>query len=454
MDFKQRFVALDIETTGLTYEYFDEPTEIALVEIVDGKLTGNNKHFYIKPKKKVTLNFLEKIFGKDELKKTKTSSLDDALLTVEEKLKEDSSNQDLLDLKESIIFKKKEAETMLANINKGSSKYAVLPEVRKFVGDSIVIGHNVSFDVNFLNFHFMSQKLPLIEKYICTFKSFKEHFNFKKNNLTECCNYYGIKLEGAHNALDDTIACANLFFKEIEEFPDDIKFFDFDRIDAYINFKKRVVDANYFNLTKEVLKETCYSNENLVFEDNNLREEIFKMFEQFKKPVQISKMLNISEYETHSLFLQWVNCIKINKHLDFVRETNLSSFCKEVLTYTNRDYNDIRRINIGLFDNEPNYFIYKLYEKLEFRKSEMTYTLDDLNYYFNNAYTVSDLDKKIEKGEDYISKNLIDWIGNNKNRIDKYKNYLNTKYNESSKEGRAIKKYIDLSCNKNLYLMN
>ena len=453
MDFNQRFVALDIETTGLTYEYFDEPTEIALVEIIDGKFTGNNKHYFLKPKKKVTLNFLEKVFGKDELKKTKTSSLDDALLKVKADLKKSPEDEGLKSLKESIEFKKKEAETMLVNINKGSSRYAILPEVRKFIGDSIVIGHNVSFDVNFLNFYFMSQDLPLIEKYICTFKSFKEHFNFKKNNLTECCNYYGIKLEGAHNALDDTIACSNLFFEEIKDFPDDIKFFDYDKIDAYISFKKRVVDAKYFDLTKKVLEETCSANDKLVFDDEELKKKIFKMFDQFKKPVQVSKVTGIGEFESHSLFLQWVNCININKHLDFIREKYLSSFCKEVLTFTNSNYNDIRRINIGLFENEPNYFIYKLYEKLDFRKDEMSYTLDDLNYYFNNAYTVEDLNKKIEKGEEFIAKFLIEWLGDNTKRINQYKNYLKDMYNKSTKEGLAVKKYIDLSPNKNLYIL-
>ncbi len=453
MDFKQRFVALDIETTGLTYEYFDEPTEIALVEIVDGKFTGNNKHFYLKPKKKVTLTFLEKVFGKEELKKTKTSSLEDALFKVESMLEESPDDENLKELKKNIEFKQKESKEMLDNIYKGSSRWAILPEVRKFIGNSIVIGHNAEFDVNFLNFYFNSQKLPLIEKYICTFKSYKEHFNFKKNNLTECCKHYNIDLVGAHNALDDTIACSKLFFEEIKDFPDDIKFFDFDKYDAYINFKKRVVNASYFDLTKEVLKEYSAANENLEFDDTDAKNKAFKMFDTFKKPIQVAPILKISEYEANSLFLQWVNCININKHLDFIREKNLSAFCLEVLEVTNKDYNLIRKISLGLFEQEPNYFIYKLYEKLNFRKSEMDYTLEEFNYYFDNAYTIADLNKKIEKGEDYIAKFLFEWIGNNNKRILQYKKYIEQNYGKNTtNEEIAITKNINSSPYKNLYI--
>ena len=452
MDFNQRFVVLDIETTGLNYEYFDEPTEIALIEIDKGKITGKQKHFYLKPYKKVSLNFLEKVFGKEILKEFKTTSLDIALNKVEESLKKNPEDESLKCKKEEILDKKLEASNMLANINKGKSKYVVLPEVRKFIGDSPVIAHNANFDINFLNSIFFALNLELINKYICTFKSFKEHFNFKKNNLTECCNYYKIEFNGAHNALEDTEACAKLFLEEIKDFPDDIKYFEFDKLQSYVNFKKRIVNASYFAMTKKVLEEASNANEKLKFEDTILRDKIFNLFYNFKKPLEVSNILGVDLYETQSLFLQWVDCININKHLDLIREKNLSSFCKEILVLCNRDFNKIREVNLGLFDNEPNYFVYKLYEKLEFKKEEMTYTLDELDYYFDNLYSLEDLNKKIGKGYDYICEKLIEWIGTDEERINQYELFLKDTYSKKTDVGQSLKKAIDSSPIKSLLI--
>lgn len=452
MDFNQRFIVLDIETTGLNYEYFDEPTEIALIEIDKGKITGIQKHFYLKPYKKVSLKFLEKIFGKDILKEFKSSSLDDVLNSIDKLLIETPDDELFLNKKKEVLEKKQEASLMLKNINAGKNKYSVLPEVRKFIGDSIVIAHNANFDVNFLNSIFFSLKLETIDKYICTYKSFKEHFNFKKNNLTECCNYYKIEFNGAHNALEDTEACANLFLKEIIDFPEEIKYFEFTKLESYCNFKKRIVNSTYFTLTKQVLETPSSANEKILFSDENLKLKAFKLFYGFKKPLEVCKILGIDIYESESLFLQWVNCININKHLDLIKEKNLSSFCKEILVFCNRDYNEIRKVNLNLFGKEPNYFIYKLYEKLDFKKETMDYSLEDLNYYFDNSYPLEDLEKKIGKGYDYICSKLIEWLGSNNERIDQYSFYLKDNYNKKTLIGKSLSKYIDLSENKTIYL--
>ena len=42
-----RQIVLDTETTGLSAATGDRILEVGCVEIVDRRLTGNNKHFYI-----------------------------------------------------------------------------------------------------------------------------------------------------------------------------------------------------------------------------------------------------------------------------------------------------------------------------------------------------------------------------------------------------------------------
>ena len=44
-----RQIFLDTETTGLYPEQGDRLIEIGCVELVNRKLTGNNKHFYVNP---------------------------------------------------------------------------------------------------------------------------------------------------------------------------------------------------------------------------------------------------------------------------------------------------------------------------------------------------------------------------------------------------------------------
>ena len=63
-----REIALDTETTGLSYSHGDRIIEIGCVEIINKELTGNNYHVYINPEREVgkesieitglTLNFL------------------------------------------------------------------------------------------------------------------------------------------------------------------------------------------------------------------------------------------------------------------------------------------------------------------------------------------------------------------------------------------------------------
>ena len=46
-----RQIVLDTETTGLSAATGDRILEVGCVEIVDRRLTGNNKHFYINPER-------------------------------------------------------------------------------------------------------------------------------------------------------------------------------------------------------------------------------------------------------------------------------------------------------------------------------------------------------------------------------------------------------------------
>lgn len=462
MDFKQRFVVLDIETTGLNYEYWDEPTEIALIEIVDGKMTGNDKHFYLKPYKKITVRFIESIFAKEILKKLRVSTINLGLKQLKKEIKNETNEKKLNELKnmEKELLKSRElAEDMYSKIMTGQNKYNVLPEVRDFIGDSFVVGHNISFDVNFLNFWFASQKIPLINKSICTMRSFRKHFNFRKNNLASCCAHYSIPLEGAHSAYADTKACAELFLKEVEEFPDEIFYKETSNIESYANFKKRVLKASYFKTGKFQLECEFDIPENI---EDLTEVEISaceNLFFNFKKPMEVHKITGLDLVSVEAIFINWVNCININKHLNMVNDKYLYSTIKEILWICNRDFDKIRELNLLLLDKEPNFFLYKLVDKLEYKKDEMEYDLNDFDYYFKNNKPFPDLSRKIGKPIEYITNFLLKWINLDIDRLEQYEFLLKKNYKTDITKcktnlEKAITNSVNKSKNKDFIISN
>lgn len=91
----------------------------------------------------------------------------------------------------------------------------VLPSFRKYIGDNLIVGHNVTFDLRFLNYYLKMMNLPLIKKYICTMKMLKSTSSYvgKNYKLSSAVSYYGLKLLHAHRAYADTNATAQLFLK-------------------------------------------------------------------------------------------------------------------------------------------------------------------------------------------------------------------------------------------------
>lgn len=451
MDWNQRFVVLDIETTGLNYEYWDEPTEIAAIEIINKKITGNKKHFYLKPYKKINEDFLNKVFGKKLIKQYKEKSFDLLVTKNEKELEKNPKNKEQLLLKEEINKVKEESSNMLKNINNGKNKRYVLPELREFIGDSIIIGHNVTFDINFLNFWNNELGINLYTNYICTFKNFKKYYNFKENNLEACCNYYNINLENAHNALDDTLATAQLFLKELEIFNPEIT--QVQEYEAYTNFKKRVIKTSYCTFMRAIMNDKSEKPKNI---ENLSPIEIDyceNLFYKFKKPLDVSKITGLDLNSVEDIFLNWVNCININKHLDLIKDKYLINTIKEILKYSNNNPLILEKINNELFQN-INYFFYNLVNKLENKKDSMNYDLNDFDFYFKNLKNLKELSKKIGKNEEFIYTFLFKWINHDNKRFLLYKNYIKNNYknNPINEQEIALKKALNSADNKDYIL--
>lgn len=97
---------------------------------------------------------------------------------------------------------------------------SVISEFRKFLGDDIIIGHNVNFDINFLYDKSIDCGLsPLSNNFVDTMRiSKKLHPEFPHHRLIDLAEYYSIDPSGAHRSLVDasiTAKCYSCIQQEI-----------------------------------------------------------------------------------------------------------------------------------------------------------------------------------------------------------------------------------------------
>ena len=159
-----KYIVVDLETTGLDPFSGCEIIEIGITEIVNNQI-GRNYSRLIKPKGIIPSHI------------TGITSITNEMVENEQSLE------------------------------------AVLPNFRKYVGDTTIIAHNAKFDLKFLNYYLDLLGLEPINNHICTLEMLKKCKSYKGKNkkLETACKYYNIVNEHAHRANSDTLATAKLF---------------------------------------------------------------------------------------------------------------------------------------------------------------------------------------------------------------------------------------------------
>lgn len=164
-----RQIFLDTETTGLSPDNGDRIIEIGCVELLNRKLTGNNKHFYLNP-------------GRDSHEEAlKVHGITTAFL--KDKPKFDAVADDLL----------------------------------AYLQDAEIVIHNAVFDVGFLNKELALIGRPRFNEYVDsvtdTLVMAKEMFPGKRNSLDALCSRMGIDNSGRtlHGALLDAELLADVY---------------------------------------------------------------------------------------------------------------------------------------------------------------------------------------------------------------------------------------------------
>ena len=98
------------------------------------------------------------------------------------------------------------------------SFYDTAEEIEEFIGNSIISGHNLSFDEGFLSCEFARNGFePLSNLNVCTLKLSRKIFSaLKSKSLASVTEYLGIKNRDSHRALSDAEATAQILIKLIK----------------------------------------------------------------------------------------------------------------------------------------------------------------------------------------------------------------------------------------------
>ena len=89
----------------------------------------------------------------------------------------------------------------------------VIEAFSEFIGDSILLAHNASFDMNFLRDAYVSTfDRPIVNGYVDTLRVARRAFpDMEHRGLADLCRVLGVINEHAHRALDDSIATAECY---------------------------------------------------------------------------------------------------------------------------------------------------------------------------------------------------------------------------------------------------
>ena len=135
-------------------------------------------------------------------------------------------NGQIVDTFQRLVDPKQELEERVEVLTGISSKelegqptiQEILPELKEFLGEDVLLGHRVLFDYSFLKRSFTNEKIPFERKGIDTLKLARQFVTeCESKKLESLCKYYGITHQ-AHRALGDAQATIELYQILVEKY--------------------------------------------------------------------------------------------------------------------------------------------------------------------------------------------------------------------------------------------
>ena len=330
-----RYIVLDTETTGLGENA--QVVELGAHEIINGKLTGNQFHIYIRPRVQMDQSVIS-------IHKITNSFYDEYYSDVYE-----SDKQNLLNFS-------------------------------KFLGNSLIFAHNAPFDMGVLNSELKYWGLNEIptKRYRCSVRIFMDiigKIDIKYSNtftsLTNCCEYFKLKSNNKnfHNALFDSFMTSRMICKIYETLDKNVNLrkklgYNQQAIDGFFvgskrkandiiknnknnknkNIENKMINNNINNSAKDIKNIKGFNKLNILEKlniKNNLHsnKKLKDLKFKNKKLDKIRLMIN-SEIEEKFKNIQpnYQNSIKNTQQKENIKQTNNSNINANINnTFNNRN---------------------------------------------------------------------------------------------------------------------
>ena len=94
----------------------------------------------------------------------------------------------------------------------GMGEDQAIQTLLSFIGDDVIVGHNISFDYSFLKQWAVNRKAPLQMSACDTLRIARALLPGEQSKkLEDLCNYFQIEREHAHRALDDAVETQKIY---------------------------------------------------------------------------------------------------------------------------------------------------------------------------------------------------------------------------------------------------
>ena len=93
----------------------------------------------------------------------------------------------------------------------------IIEEVKAFIGDGILAGHNLSFDSSFIKYEILrNSEEPLYNEQVCTLKLARRMFpDLPSRSLASITKHLKLRNKSAHRALSDAEVTARILIKVV-----------------------------------------------------------------------------------------------------------------------------------------------------------------------------------------------------------------------------------------------
>ena len=361
--FPENYVVLDIETTGFSCSH-DEIIEIGAIKVRDNEIIDQFNH-------------LLKING----------SIPEHIVR-------------LTGISNEMIFEN------------GKNTDYVISEFKSFIGDEILVGHNVNFDINFLYDYFLKYlNTPLTNNFVDTQRVakrlVKDVYNYRLKTL---CRKFDIINNQEHRALSDVYATNELLNK--------LKFVN-----------EHFVEVRIKQLEPYLKEDDEFKNKKISFKTN------LKYIDE-----SISEILKRMNSKAYFALMPYADILVVNDSTFNQLQTPLDEEDYYILVFNNWMYKAQNRIKNGSIKliSESEFCtrlgIINLSEEMLFRPKDATNPLFGKVCVFTGT-----LDRMNRKQAETIVENIGGEIGKS---VTKKTNYLilgNNDYNAAIKNGKSTK---------------